>query len=47
MAKMRGYVEILKDKEVYNGKNNKLMSFRIDDPKLLGKYKLFGLRLKT
>ena len=28
-------------------KNNKLMSFRIDDEKLLGKYKLFRLRFKT
>ena len=28
-------------------KNNKLMSFRINDKKLFGKYKLFGIRLKT
>ena len=35
MPKMSGYVKTLKVKEG----NNKLMSFRIDDKKLLEKYK--------
>ena len=35
MAKMIGYVKTFKVKEG----NNKLMSFRIDDEKLLEKYK--------
>ena len=28
-------------------RNNKFMSFNIDDEKLLKKYKVFGLRLNT
>ena len=32
---MSGHVEIFKLKEEDKGKNNKLMSFRIDDEKLL------------
>ena len=43
MIKTSGYVKTFKVED----KINKLMSFRIDDEKLLEKYKLFGLRLKT
>ena len=39
MPKMSGYVKTLKVKDGYEDKNNKLMSFRIDDEKLLEKYK--------
>ena len=35
MPKMSGYIKTFKGKEV----NNKLMSFRIDDEKLLEQYK--------
>ena len=47
MTKMSGYVKIFKDKQGYNGKNYKLMCFRINDAKILEKYKLFGVRLTT
>ena len=40
---MSGYVKKLKVKD----KNIKLMPFCIDDEKLLEKYKIFGLKLKT
>ena len=43
LAKMIGYVKKLKVKD----KNIKLMPFCIDDEKLLEKYKIFGLKLKT
>ena len=33
--------------KMFKGKNNKLMSFPIDDDKLLEKYKSIKLRLKT
>ena len=48
MPKMKGDVKTFKVKDGDKDKN-KLMSFRIDDEKLLEKYdmKLFGLRLKT
>ena len=39
MPKKSGYIKIFKDKDEDKGKNNKLMSFRIDDQKLLEKYK--------
>ena len=44
---MNGYVETftVKDRDKY--KNNKLMSFYIDDDKLLENIKPFRLRLKT
>ena len=35
MLKISGHVKIFKLKEKDKGKNNKLMSFRIDDEKLL------------
>ena len=39
LAKMSGYVK--------NHKNSKLVSFCIDEEKLLEKHKAFGLKLKT
>ena len=39
MPKKSGYIKIFTDKDEDKGKNNKLMSFRIDDQKLLEKYK--------
>ena len=39
MPKMSGYVETFKVKDGEKKKNNKLMSFRRDDEKLLDKYK--------
>ena len=41
LPKMSGYVKIFKDKDGDKDKNrnNKLMSFRIDDEKLLEKFK--------
>ena len=42
MPKMSGYAGTFKVKEG----GNKLMSFCIDDEKLLETYKAFGLRLK-
>ena len=46
IPKVSGYVKKYKVKDKDKDKNNKLMSLRIDDEKLLGKYKLFELRLK-
>ena len=37
---MSGYVKKLKVKDGDKDKNNKLISFRIDDEKLLEKYKI-------
>ena len=39
MSKMSAYVETFKIKDGSKGKNNKIMSFRIDNEKLLEKYK--------
>ena len=39
MSKMSGYVKTFKVKERDKDKNNKLMSFRVNDEKLLEKYK--------
>ena len=39
MPKMSGYIKTFKVKDGDKDKNNKLMSFRIDDEKLLEKYK--------
>ena len=39
---MSGYAKAVKGKEG----NNKLMSFHVDDEKLLENIKLYGLRLK-
>ena len=46
MPKMSGYVKTFKVKDGDKDKNNKLMSFGIDDEKLLENMKLFGIRLK-
>ena len=40
MPKMSAYAKTFKER------NNKLISYHIDDEKVLEKYKLFGLRLK-
>ena len=39
LPKMSGYIKIFKVKDEEKDKNNKLMPFRIDDGKLLEKYK--------
>ena len=46
VPKMSGYVKTFKVKDGDKHKNNKLMSFCIDDKKLLTNIKLFGIRLK-
>ena len=46
MPKMSGYVKIFKVKEGDKDKNNKLMSFRIDDEKLLEKYKSIWTKIE-
>ena len=43
---MRGYVKTFKVKDQEKDKNNKLMSFCVEDEKLLKIAKLFGLILK-
>ena len=47
LPKISGYVKTFKVKDGDKDKNNKLMSFHIDDEKLLEKYNPFGLKLKT
>ena len=47
MPKMSGYVKTVKVKDRDKDKNNKFMSFCIDDEKLLKNTKVFGLKLKT
>ena len=46
MPKMSGYVKTFKVKDGDKDKNNKLMSFRIDDEKLLGKYKAIWTKIE-
>ena len=46
MPKMSGYVKIFKVKDGDEVKINKLMSFRIDDEKLLKKYKAIWPRIE-
>ena len=46
IPKMRGYVKTFKLKDQEKDKNNKLMSFCVEDEKLLKIAKLFGLILK-
>ena len=46
MPKMSGYAKAFKVKDGEKDRNNKLMTFRIDDEKLLNNKKLFELRLK-
>ena len=47
LPKMSGYVKTFNDKGENKNENNKLMSLRIDDDKLLENIKPFGLKLKT
>ena len=44
---MSRFVKTFKVKDGDKDKNNKLMSFQIDDERLLKKYNPFGLNLKT
>ena len=46
MPKMSGYVKTFKVKDGDKDKNNKLMSFRIDDEKLLEKYKAIRTKIE-
>ena len=46
IPKMSGYVKIFRVKEGDKDKNNKLMSFRIDDEKLLEKYKVIWSKIE-
>ena len=46
MPKMSGYVKTFKVKEEDIDKNNTLMSFSIDDEKLLEKYKAIWTRIE-
>ena len=46
MPKMSGYVKTFKVKEGDKDKNNKLMSFRVDDEKLLEKYKAIWTKIE-
>ena len=46
MSKMIGYVKTFKVKDVDKDKNNKLLSFRIDEEKLLEKYKAICTKIK-
>ena len=47
LPEISGYVKTFKVKNGDKTKNNKMMSFRIKDEKLLKNIKLFGPRLKT
>ena len=44
---MSGYVITFKVKDGYKDKSNKLMSFRIDDEKLLEKYKTIWIKIEN
>ena len=46
MPKVSGYDKTFKVKDEIKDKNNKLMSFRIDDEKLLEKYKAILTKIK-
>ena len=43
---MSGYVETFKVKDGHRNKNNKLMSFRIDNEKVLEKYKAIWTKIE-
>ena len=43
---MSGYVKTFKAKDGDKDKNNKLMSFCLDDKKLLGKYKIIWFKIE-
>ena len=46
MPKMSRYAKAFKVKEEHKDKNNKLMSFHIDDEKLLEKYKAIWTKIE-
>ena len=46
MPKMSGYGKTFKVKDGDKDKNNKLMTFRIDDEKLLEKYKVIWTKIE-
>ena len=46
MPKMSEYVKIFNVKDEDKDKNNKLMSFRVDDEKLLEKYKVIWTKIE-
>ena len=46
MSKMIGYVKTFKFKDRGKDKNNKLMYFRIDNEKLLEKYKAIWIKIE-
>ena len=46
MSKISGYVKTLKVKDRGKDKNNKLMTFSIDDEKLLEKYKAIWTKIE-
>ena len=46
MLEMSGYVETFKVKDGHRNKNNKLMSFRIDNEKVLEKYKTIWTKVE-
>ena len=46
MPKISGYVKTLKVKDGDKDKNNKLISFRIDDEMLLEKYKAIWTKIE-
>ena len=47
MSKLSGYVKKFKVKEGDKDKNNKLMSFRVDDEKLLEKHKYIWTKIEV
>ena len=46
LPEMSEHVKIFKDKEIYKNKNNKSMSLRIDNEKLLKKYKIIWPKIE-
>ena len=46
LPEMSEHVKIFKDKEIYKNKNIKLMSLRIDNEKLLKKYKIIWPKIE-
>ena len=46
LAKICGYVKTFRGKGEYKNKNNKLMSLRIGDDNLLGKYKNIWIKIE-
>ena len=44
---MSEFVKFFKDEDGGKNKNNNLMSFRIDDDKLLGKYKTIRTKIEV